>query len=67
MIGFLGFSWCFGGDLLRWVAVAALGGAGFVIQWCCGGGLLWQPWVGLGLCFGGVVAVLGGLWWCLQR
>ena len=36
LIGFLGFSWCFGGDLLRWVAVAVLGGAGFVFRWCCG-------------------------------
>ena len=44
MIGFLGFSWCFGGDLLWWVAVAVLGGAGFVFRWCCGG----------------VVAALGG-------
>ena len=44
LIGFLGFSWCFGGDLLWWVAVAVLGGAGFVFRWCCGG----------------VVAALGG-------
>ena len=71
LIGFLGFSWCFGGDLLWWVAVAVLGGAGFVFRWCCGGGLLWQRWVRLGLCFSGVVAVLWrrwvGLWWCLQQ
>ena len=57
LIGFFGFSWCFDGDLLQWVAVAVLGGAGFVIWWCCGGGLLWRRWVGLGLCFGGVVVV----------
>ena len=40
-IGFLGFSWCFDGDLLRWVAVAALGGVGFVFWWCCGDAGLW--------------------------
>ena len=53
-IGFLGFSWCSGGDLLRWVAVVALG--------LCFGGVvvvLWRRWVGLGLCFDGVL-----LWWC---
>ena len=59
LIGFLGLSWCFGGDLLRWVAVAALGGAGFVFRWCCCGNVgfvvvaLWRRWV----CCGGIVIV----------
>ena len=44
-----------GGDrvwLGFWVSV----GVSMVICW---GGLLWRRWVGLGLCFGGVVATLG--------
>ena len=66
-IGFLGFNWCFGGDLLRWVAVvalglcfggvvAALGGAGFVFRWCFVVVVLWRHWV----CCGGVVLVCNG-------
>ena len=60
MIGFLGFSWCFGGDLLWWVAVVALGGAGFVFQWCCGG--VGWAWVSVSMVFrcGGAVVVCNG-------
>ena len=56
MIGFLGFSLCLGGDLLQWVVVAALGGAGFMFRWCFIVVVLWWRWV----CCGGAMVVCNG-------
>ena len=48
----LGF-WVSIGVLLQWVAVAALGGVGFVFRWCFVVVVLWQCWVS----YGGAVVV----------
>ena len=62
MIRFLDFNWCFGGDLSQWVAVAALGEAGFVLVvlwWCCGGTGWGWVCVLMVFCCDVVVAALG--------
>ena len=51
----LGF-WVSIGVLLRWVAVAALGGAEFMFRWCFVVVVLWQRWVS----YGGAVVVCNG-------